>query len=222
MMKNIKMIVRKSIWSWVLVLLISGFLAGCGINKETRALRVLRHCEYQLVGLDSLTLAGVDISRMLKDNQQIDMSSMPALAMAYLRQDLPLTANLQVEIHNPTKNLAGIRAFEYIILLDNMEIMDGISNLPIAITPQSTVIAPIHLRANVYKLLSDRDNLQRVVQFLNNGSSTTHSGTGQAGAEKLNLTFKIKPTLSLANQPINYPGYITVQKSLDADILTRF
>lgn len=221
MMKNIRMIMRKSIWNWVPVLLLSVILAGCGINREARA---LRHCEYQLVGLDNLTLAGVDISRMLKDNQQIDLSSMPALALAYLRQDLPLTANLQVEIHNPTKKLAGIRAFEYIVLLDGIEVMDGVSDLPIKVPPHSTTLSSVQLNTNIYKLLSDESNLRKVMQFLNSNRSATQNGTNQAqtGTEKLNLTFKIKPTYTLGNQPINYPGYITVQKSLDIDKIIVF
>jgi len=215
------MIMRKSIWSWALVLLLGVFLAGCGINKESRALRVLRHCDFQLVGLDSLTLAGVDISRMLQSDQQIDLSSMPALAMAYFRQDLPMTANVQVEIHNPTNKLAGIRAFEYIILLDDTEVLDGTSDLPIEVPPHSTTITPIQLNANIYKLLSNEQNLRKMMRFLNSNRSASPNGTNQAPAEteKLHLTFKIKPTYTLGNQPINYPGYITVRKTLDPSMI---
>jgi len=185
-------------------------VSGCGLNRETRALRALKHCEFQLVALDQLTLAGVDISRLLEQDRQLEMSSLPALAFAYLNQDLPMDATLQVQIHNPTNKLAGIGEFEYIILMDDLELLDGTSDIAISVPSESTITTPIHLRANVYKLLSQGDNLQRVIRFLNTGTSS-----GQLQDESLNLTFKIKPTLTLAKQPIQYPGYITVQKSLD-------
>lgn len=186
-------------------------VSGCGLNKETRALRALQHCDFQLVGLDQVTLAGIDIPRLLDQDRALDLSRLPALAFAYLNQDLPLDATLQVQIHNPRKNLAGIGEFEYIVLLDELELLDGTSDLPISVPSESTITAPIRLRANVYKLLSNGNNLQRVIRFLN----AENSSDGQLQDEVLNLTFKIKPTLTLAKQPIQYPGYITVQKSLD-------
>lgn len=186
-------------------------VSGCGLNRETRALRALQHCDFQLAGLEQVTLAGVDLSRLLDQEQELDLSRLPALAFAYLNQDLPLDATLQVQIHNPTKNLAGIGEFEYIILLDDLELVDGTSNLAISVPSESTITTPIRLRANIYKLLSNGNNLQRILQFLN----TEHTSGRQLQDEALNLTFKIKPTLTLARQPIQYPGYITVQKSLD-------
>lgn len=193
-------------------------ISSCGLNKESRTMQALKDCKYELVGVDSLLLSGMDIAQLLDSrNQQINLAGIPAIAMGYLSQNLPLTAKLQLEITNPTNRLAGIRQFEYIILLEGMQLLEGTSDLPISVPSGSTVVVPVHLQANVYPLLSNGDNLQRVLNFINGSRDGISSNT----TDKLNLTLRLKPTISLANQAVQYPGYITVERSLDRATLLR-
>lgn len=188
---------------------------ACGLNKETRSLRALQSCTYQLAGVDRVDLAGVDIKAIILDANQgrLNIAAIPAIALGYLTGQLPLTATFQLEIKNPTAHLAGVGQFEYIILLDNEELLAGTSDLPISVPAQRTVIHPMRIQTNIYPLLSKSNNLDRALDFL--------SGRASPGDEVLDFTFKLKPTLTLAGKPIQYPGYITVRKSLDATSLRQ-
>lgn len=201
-------------WLRVFQLFLLGgvLLSGCGVNQQASALKALRNCKFELVSVDSLTLAGTDLSPLLKGNE-VNLSRVPAIAFGYLNQNLPLSASLQLQVENPTRKLAGIRQFQYIVLLDNTEILEGTSDLALQVPAGATTVTPIRLNANIYKLISNGDNLQKILAFFErNGNKPDH---------QVDLTFKIKPTLSLGNQAINYPGYITVQKKLSQENVSR-
>lgn len=188
------------------------FIHACGLNQQKNAMKNLANCKYELVGIDSLSLAGADLQQLL-NRDQIDLAKIPAIAFGYLNKNLPLKAALQVEITNPTNHLAGVKEFEYIIQLDKTELLNGISTLPVSVPGQTTVIAPLRLETNIYKLISDANNQQKILQFFDN-STTSANPT-------VNLTIKVKPTIDLGNQVINYPGYVTIEKKLDKASLKR-
>lgn len=195
-------------------LLIIGMLIllvqACGLSQQKNAMKNLANCKYELVGIDSLTLAGADLKQLL-NRDQIDLAKIPAIAFGYLNKNLPLKAALQVEITNPTNHLAGVKEFEYIIQLDRTELLNGISTLPVSVPGQTTVVAPLRLETNIYKLIADANNQQRILQFFDNSNANT----------SVNLTIKVKPTIDLGNQVINYPGYVSIEKKLDKASLKR-
>lgn len=189
------------------------FITSCNTSRQANALSNLNNCKYELVGIDSLFLAGTDINQIIK-NGEVDISRLPGLALSFLNQQLPLHASLQLEVTNPTRNLAGIREFQYIIMIDNEEMIEGTSDLPIAVEGNSTAIVPVKINANIYKLVNNSNNLQKLLNLLNTENSNQQ-------IEPLQVTFKIKPTITLAGQSIDYPGYINIHKTLDYPLITK-
>lgn len=194
----------------VIILIVTN---SCKLDRQAKALRALEKCRYEFVSADSVYLAGADVSKLIA-NGRVDMSQLPGVAMGFLSRDIPLSGVLNVRITNPTNTLAGIRQFSYKVEIENREVLDGLSDLPIEVPAGETVVVPIRLRTNVYKFLSDRETLNKLLTFVQsarNGSTT----------EKVDLTFRIKPTLALGNTEINYPGYIDINKTVDAAFLIR-
>ncbi|WP_353195597.1 hypothetical protein [Parapedobacter defluvii] len=198
-----------------LVLAVSAafLVSSCTFDKQAKALRALEKCRYEYVSADSVFLAGTDVNKLIA-NGRVDVSQLPGIAMGFLSRDIPLSGVLNVRITNPTSNLAGIQQFAYKVEVEKREILDGISDLPIEVPPGETVTVPIRLRTNVYKFLSDRETLNKLVTFI-------QSARNGVTDEKVNLTFKIKPTLALGNKAINYPGYIDINKEVDAEFLVK-
>lgn len=186
-------------------------LAACGLDKQAKELRALEKCRYEFVSADSIFLAGADINRLIAGGQ-IDVSRLPGVALGFLNRDVPLSGLLNIQVTNPTNNLAGIRQFTYLIEVEGTEVVTGTSDLPISIPPGETTVVPVKLQANVYPFLSDRNTLNKLLQFLQNVRN------GET-AEKIKLTFRIKPTIALGNKEINYPGYISIDKEVDGRFL---
>ena len=189
------------------------FLISCGLDKQAKALRALEKCRYEFVSADSIFLAGTDVNKLIA-NGRVDVSQLPGVAMGFLSQDIPLSGVLNVRITNPSNTLAGIQQFAYKVLVEDREVLDGVSDLPIEVPAGETVVVPVRLRTNVYKFLSDRETLDNLLSFI-------QSARDGATDEKVNLTFKIKPTLALGNKAINYPGYIDIDKEVDAEFLIK-
>ena len=208
---------RSKVWTsakWTGITLCAIFFAfSCTIDKQAKALRALEKCRYEFVSADSVFLGGADVNKLIA-NGRVDVSQLPGVAMGFLSRDIPLSGVLNVRVTNPTNHLAGIQQFAYKVEVEGREVLDGVSDLPIEVPAGETVVVPVKLRTNVYKFLSDRETLNKLLTFI-------QSARNGATDEKVNLTFKIKPTLALGNKALNYPGYIDIHKEVSADFLRK-
>lgn len=187
--------------------------AGCGVDRQAKALRALEKCQYTFVSADSVYLAGTDINKLVASGR-VDISRLPGVALGFLSRDIPLSGILNLRITNPTNNLAGIQQFAYKIAVEGREVLEGTSDLPIEVPAGETLTVPVKLQTNVYSFLSDKQTLQKLLTFI----KSAHDG---ATNEEVKLTFSIKPTIALGNKQLNYPGYIDIDKQVDASTLLK-
>lgn len=194
--------------SFFLVLLIG--LSSCSINKQAQQIKALEKCDYKLINATQITLAGTDI-RKLVNEQSVNLVNVPALALGYLRKDIPLRATLNLEISNPSGTLAAINNFEYKILINQQEVATGTVDQRVSIDAGQRVQVPVQLNANVYQFVSDSKILGDIGSFL--------SGAAKGEEKKGMVTLKIKPSILVAGSLVKYPGYITVDKEVTSKIL---
>ncbi|KQR70687.1 LEA type 2 family protein [Pedobacter sp. Leaf176] len=183
---------------------------GCGINKQAQQIKALEDCTYKIKNVNQITLAGSDLGRLI-NQQDFNLASLPGVALGLLRKDIPLRANLNLEITNPSGNLAAINQFEYKILVNNTDLAEGIVNQAVSIPQGQTVTVPVQMSSNIYGLISNGNVLNDVIRAAQKGAKSD---------EKLGLlTIKIKPTIMIGNTPVKYPGYITINKDISNKIL---
>lgn len=186
------------------------FVTSCGINKQAQQIKALEQCDYKFIDATSVTVAGTDIKRMI-DQQSINIAGLPALALGLIRQDVPLRATLNVEITNPSSNLAAINNFDYIILINKEEIANGVVDQVIQIEPGQKINVPVQVNANIYRFLNNGKTLEEISRFLSGASK----GVNEVGL----VTIKIKPSIRVGNELVKYPGYITIDKEVSNKIL---
>lgn len=194
----------------MLLCLLAIGISGCGLNKQAQQIKALEQCEYKLIAANNVTVAGTDVQKLINE-QSLNLANLPALAMGYLRQDIPLKATLDVEITNPSTTLAAINNFEYIILVNRQEVANGAVNQIVSIGAGQKVNVPIQLNANIYRFLSNGKTLEDITAFLSGAAK----GTEQKGL----VTIKIKPTIMVAGALVKYPGYITIDREVSSKIL---
>lgn len=185
-------------------------ISACGINKQAQQIKALEQCEYKFVNATSVNIAGTDVKQLI-DQQTFNLSSLPSLALGFLRKDIPLRANLNVEITNPSSNVAAINNFEYLLLINKQEIANGMVNQIVEIQPGQKVRVPVQLNANIYQFLNDSKTLEDISKFI----SGAKTGTESMGL----ITIKIKPSIRVGNELIKYPGYISIDKEISNKIL---
>ena len=183
---------------------------GCGVNKQAQQIKALEKCTYKVKSADNITIAGTDIKNLL-NNQNINLASLPGLAFGLLRKDVPLRLRLNMEITNPSGNLAAINEFEYKVLINNQELATGFVNQMVSVEPGTSVVVPVDVNANVYQFISNAKVMSEITEFLRAGGS---------GQEKKGLvTLKIRPSIKVGNSLVKYPGFITIDKEVSSKIL---
>lgn len=185
-------------------------VSSCGINRQAQQIKALEMCDYKLIDATDITVAGTDVKKLIK-NQTIDLINAPALALGYLRKNIPLRANLNLEITNPSGELAAINNFEYIILINKQEIANGSVDQRVSVEAGKSTQVPIKLNANVYQFVSNGKTLDDITAFL--------SGAAQGAENKGMVTIKIKPSIMVGGNLVKYPGYITIDKEVSSKIL---
>ncbi|SFH28894.1 hypothetical protein [Pedobacter insulae] len=194
----------------VLYSILALILSSCGINKQAQQIKALEECEYKFISANNITVAGTDIKKIV-DQQTINLANLPSLALGFLRKDIPLRANLNVEITNPSTQTAAINNFDYIILINKQEIANGVVDQVIEIKAGEKIQVPVQLNANIYQFLSNGKTLEDISKFLTGASN----GITEVGL----VTVKIKPSIRVGNELVKYPGYITIDKEVSNKIL---
>jgi len=192
------------------ICLLAVTLWSCGINKQAQQIKALEKCTYKIASADQITIAGTDVRSILeKDN--INIGSLPGLALGFLRKDIPMRAKINLEINNPTGDLASINEFEYKILINQAEIATGFVNQQVVVQPGKSTVVPVDINANVFPFLSNSKVMDEVARFFK---------ASQGGAEQKGIvTLKIKPSFMVGNSLVKYPGFITIDKEVSSKIL---
>jgi hypothetical protein len=186
------------------------FFTSCGLNKQAQQLKALGQCDYKLKNASNVTIAGTNVDKLL-GNKSLNVIDIPSLAFAFLRKDVPLKAKLNVQISNPTNDLAAINNFDYIILINQQEIATGTVNQRISINAKQSIDVPLQLSTNIYQFLANGKTLQDIGGFL--------SGAANGKEQKGLVTIKIKPSILVAGSLVKYPGFITIDKEVSNKIL---
>ena len=179
----------------------------CGINKQVQQAKALGKCRFELASADSVYLSGINMNQF-KDADNINIGSLPRLAMGILSHNVPLDARLVLKISNPTGETAAINQFEYKILLKDNEVFTGYVNHRVEVLAgggQTRV--PINISTNAYHLITDDQTREAFVDLIQNLS-------GARNSRKSVITIKIRPTVDLGGKALNYPGYITFEKEI--------
>lgn len=201
------MLIRKIIGLTFLSLI---FLS-CGVNKQAQQLQTLEDCIYEIRSADSIYVAGRDVSKMISNNS-INLSNMPEFAWAYLQKDIPLKARINLKIKNPTKQHAAINRFEYQVLVKGQQLASGLVDQKVSVAPGDSITVPVSLNANIYQILSNGNTMQEIVNFMKGGNDNATEKKGL-------VTLKIKPSIAIGDNLVNYPGYITIEKEVSSKIL---
>ncbi|GAA4401245.1 hypothetical protein GCM10023187_15200 [Nibrella viscosa] len=188
-------------------------LSRCSVNRQIAEAKTLGDCKFDLVSADSVYLAGYNI-REFRKIEEFNPLKYPRIASGVLLGSVPLDAHINLEIVNPTSRLAAINQLEYRVLLADVELVNGLLNQRIEVAPRGgRTIVPVRLRTNAYRLITDANTRDAFINFVRNLSGTPDTNPST-------LTIKIKPTLSLGNKQVDYPGYITINQQVTNKILT--
>lgn len=202
-----KVSVRLSV---LLCVLSAVMLNGCGaIRDVTNTLANLQRIEFKLGGIDSFTIAGVDIGskRTLSD---LTVAEGLALTRAFASKQIPAEFILNVDARNPNDGSGGkptaaatLVGMDWRLFIDSKETITGDIAAPVAVpaTGQTTTI-PLRMKLDLYRFFQDR-SYEGIINL------ALALGGVQGSAAKVVLD--AKPTVNIRNfGELAYPGRINI------------
>ncbi|MGY4384776.1 LEA14-like dessication related protein [Pedobacter sp. UYP24] len=186
-------------------------VSGCGINRQAQQIKALEKCTYRITSAEEIFVGGTNVKKLF-ENQELNLSALPGLALGLLRKDVPLRTKLNLEIKNPSGEDAAINEFEYKILINNAQLAEGVVNQAVNVLAGQSVVVPVNMDVNLYPFVSNSKVMAEIAEFMKGGKN--------GGAEKKGiLTLKIRPSIKVGGALVKYPGFITIDKEVSSKIL---
>jgi len=185
-------------------LLVFFAFASCGVVKQIQQVTSFAACDFKLIDVQDIRIAGILVQNK-KGSSDLDFGDAARLGIALTGSTLPLTFNLNLEAHNPNGQVAGLNRLEWILFIDDIEMLSGVNETPITIPSNGSTLIPLSMNIDLRKALSGKS-----------GQALLNFGFNLAGAngEPTRIKLKAKPTILVGKFPIAYPGYITITSAV--------
>ena len=165
----------------------------------------LKNCTFDVNGINNINMMGIDLSKGM------DMNSLTAMQIlnvtnSLMNKTLPVSFNVNIDVNNPNSIAASMGKMDYIIALNDKEIISSTFNNGFSIPANSKGQVSIPISTDLFQLFSSET-----------GDAVLNLAFKLAGAKSdpVNLGVKVKPYIKINNQSLAYPDYITINKVLN-------
>ena len=182
------------------ILAVSFLFASCDIWSQIEQTAALQNCKFSLKNVQDVAIAGVKI----KNIKNLSASDIVKLTTAIASKKIPLDLNVNVGIQNPSQQKAAINGFDWICAIDGKDFVSGAVDNKYSIPANSTITMPLAINTDIYSLFSS-GNIETLKKFINSFSDDATSSR---------VAVKIKPSVYIGEQKMQFPNFITLEKAL--------
>jgi len=171
---------------------------GCSVISELTA---FKKCEFSFRSLQDPRLCGIDMSdkRSFSDFSLWDGQ---LIATNLIKGSMPFEITVNVEVYNPGPAKAEVSSIRWIAFIDETEAAQGVVNKRVEVAPGGgRALVPIPVQTDLFKFL-EGDNPRTMFNFALN--------LLDAGDQPTRLSMKIRPSVMIGRQVVEYPGYFTI------------
>lgn len=160
-------------------------------------------CEFRLAQLSNVNALGIDMTgkRSFSDFNLLDAGKV-VQALAGNQFLLNFVAN--VEVRNPNAEPAGLNRMDWILMVDNKEVLNGTLNQAVNVPANNgTTIMPLNLSIDLKKIFANQsrdETLSLAFDLAQQGNNTTR------------LMLRVRPYINIGGAELAYPGYLNIKK----------
>ena len=165
----------------------------------------LKNCTFDVNGLSSINMMGIDIHKNMSLGD-LTAAQVINVTNSLMNKKLPVTFNVNLDVNNPNSIAASLGKMDYIISLNNKEVISSTFTNGFSIGPNSKGQIAIPISTDLFQLFSTETK-----------DAVLNLAFKLAGAKSdpVNLGVKVKPYIKINNQSLAYPDYITINKVLE-------
>ncbi|MBP5573379.1 MAG: LEA type 2 family protein [Bacteroidales bacterium] len=165
----------------------------------------LKNCNFSVNGINQINMLGINLSKGM-DKSNLNATQIINVTNALLNKKLPVSFNVNIDVDNPNGIAATLGKMDYVIALNNREIISSTFNQGFSIPANSKGQVSIPITTDLFQLFSGET-----------ADAILNLAFKLAGAqsEPVNLGVKVKPYIKINNQALAYPDFITIDKVLN-------
>lgn len=180
-----------------LTALIITILSGC---SSVTGLKNISECEFQLKSVSDVKLGNVDLSDK-KSYKNLKLGDIAVLMAGYAKQNLMLDMNVNMKVHNPNDQVAQLDGMDYILYIDDRQMVEGETKEKIKIEANSDDLISLPVSLNIYDAVKDK-KLQTMAEL--------SMGLATDNADASRVKIAIKPFFTFGKDTLRFPSYITI------------
>ena len=165
----------------------------------------LKNCNFDVTGISQINMLGIDLSKGMNKNS-LNPAQLINVTNSLLNRKLPVTFNVNLNVDNPNSIAASLGKMDYIISLNNKEVISSTFTDGFSIPANSSGKVAIPISTDLFQLFSGEA-----------ADAILNLAFKLAGAQSnpVNLGVKVKPYIKINNQSLAYPDFITIDKVLN-------
>lgn len=178
-------------------ILITYILMGC---SSVQGVKNFSDCQFDYKDVTNIRLASIDVShiRSPKDLSYMDLLQ---LIPAFKDKSLGLNMNVNINVTNPNPNEAMLEGVDYIIWIDDREVLNGNMDKKISIASKQTEVLSIPVSVNLLNMASFT-TLDALLEFV--------IGLATDNIDASRMKVSLKPYFLVGKKKMKMPFYVTI------------
>lgn len=183
------------------ILMAALLFTSCSVMEQIGGAIQLSQSEYKYHSLTNIQLAGINLG----GGSSISVSNLATIATVLAGgssiQTIPFSMTLNMNVTNPNKTAAFLDALDYVIQINDMELVQGKMDIPIRIESGETKVVAIPVSVDL-KSLMNRYSQDRIASDMSAFLGITPKETS--------VTVKLWPRLTVGKTVVKVPTAIPV------------
>ena len=174
------------------------------VNQAAQVIN-LKNCEFDVNGINNINMLGINLSKGM-DKSNLNATQILNVMNSLANKKLPVTFNVNIDVDNPNSIAASLGKMDYIIALNNKQVISSTFTQGFSIPANSKGKISIPISTDLFQLFSGET-----------ADAVLNLAFKLAGAKSnpVNLGVKVKPYIKVNNQSLAYPDFITINKVLE-------
>lgn len=171
--------------------------SGCSLLQGFSNAINMKDCNYSFNRVSEVKVAGFSADTQFSI---LDVAKIVAL-LSGAAESIPLSMNVVLDVENPNTKDAGFEKLDYVLNIDNVDLLSGELSEPFLVSAGSKSQLPVNLSVDLLTLLSG-ESKELVVKMVKNILGLTE--------ESSKVQLKIKPTIKIGQREHQVASYIPI------------
>ena len=188
----------------LIILFVTTGLASCDVLTQVAQMANFANCTFDFNSVNHIEMLGINLSKGMS-RENLNISQGLALVNAISNRSLPVTFNVNLDVSNPNSIAASMAKMDYILTLNGKQVVSTTMNNSVNVPAKSNSMVTIPVTTDLFQLFSG-ESADAIVNLA--------FKLAGASSNPVNVGLQVKPYITVGNQQLAYPNYITLNKTL--------